>query len=83
MALRHYHKALEVHNEGKEYKEMIKEMYIIDDDISDGMQNFALALERYTMNCGVIEKKMEILRKYYKDSLGYPLKNYLEDTTEF
>ncbi len=81
MALRHYHKAIEIHSEGKEYKEMIKKMYIIDDDISNGMHNFALALERYTMNCGVIEEKMKMLRKYYKNSLSYPPENYLKDTT--
>ena len=81
MALRHYRKATEVHREGKEYKEMIKKMYIIDDDISNGMHNFSLALERYTMNCGVIEEKMKILRKYYKGSLSYPLENYLTDTS--
>jgi len=80
MALRHYHKTLELHSEGKEYKEMIKKMYIIDDDISNGMHNFSLALERYIINCGLVEKKMSTLRKYYKDSLSYPLENYLKDT---
>jgi len=83
MALRHYRKATEVHHEGKEYKEMIKKMYIIDDDISNGMHNFALALERYTLNSELIEKKMEFLRKYYKDSLSYPLENYLKDTSKY
>jgi hypothetical protein len=83
MALTHYHKTIEIHSEGREYKEMINKMYIIDDDISNGMHNFSLALERYTMNCGVIEVKMEKLRKYFKDSLSYPLENYLKDTSEY
>jgi len=82
MAIRHYRKALEVHNEGREYKEMIKKMYIIDDDITNGMHNFSLALERYTINCGVIDEKMRKLKAYYKESLSYPLGNYLEDTSE-
>jgi hypothetical protein len=56
-------------------------MYIIDDDITNGMHNFSLALERYTINCGVIEDKMNKLKKYYKESLSYPLKNYLKDTS--
>ena len=83
MALRHYKKVIEVHREGKEYKEMIKKMYIIDDDISNGMHCFSLALERYAMNCGIIEKKIERLRKYYKGSLSFPIENYLKDTSEF
>ena len=78
MALKHYHNAIELHSEGKEYREMIREMYIVDDDISNGMHNFSLALERYTMNRGLIEKKIKMLRAYYKD-LNYPLKNYLEE----
>jgi len=81
MALKHYHKAIGVNSGGKEYKEMIKEMYIVDDDISNGMHNFWLALERYSMNCTVIEKKMDKLRKYYKESLSHDLINYLKDTT--
>ena len=82
MTLRHYSKATEVHSEGKEYKEMIKKMYIINDDISNGMHNFSLALERYSMNCRLIESKIEFLRKYYKDSLSYPLENYLKYPSE-
>ena len=81
MALKHYHKAIGINSGGKEYKEMVKEMYIVDDDISNGMHNFWLALERYTMNCGVIEKKMDKLREYHKDSLSHGLENYLKDTS--
>ena len=82
MALKHYHKAIDINSEGKEYKEMIRKMYIIDDDISNGMHNFSLALERYTMNCEVIQKRIDILQKMYKHSLSYSLKNYLKDMGE-
>ena len=81
MTLKYYHKAIRINSEGKEYKEMIKKMYIIDDDITNGMQNFSLALERYTMNCGIIEKKMDMLRKYYSESLCHQFKRYLKDTS--
>jgi len=82
MALKYYHKAIELHSEGKEYREMMREMYIIDDDISNGMHCFSLALERYAMNRGLIEEKMQKLRIYYKDSLSYPLTYYLEEPPE-
>ncbi|MCL2415029.1 MAG: tetratricopeptide repeat protein [Bacteroidales bacterium] len=82
MVLKYYHKAIGINSEGKEYKDMINEMYIVDDDISNGMHNFSLALERYTMNCGVIKKKMDWLRENYEEQLsGYGLKNYLSDTS--
>jgi len=71
MALKYYHEAIGINSEGEEYKEMIKGMYIVNDDVSNGMQNFWLALERYTMNCGVIDKKMNRLRKYYRESLSH------------
>jgi hypothetical protein len=80
IALKHYRKATETHNEGKEYKEMIRKMYIIDDDISNGMHDFTLALERYAFNCEDFEQEIQKMRKYYKASLSYPLENYLKDT---
>ena len=79
MALKYYHKAIGINSEKEEYKEMIRGIYIVNDDISNGMQCFSLALERYTMNCGVIEKKMDKLREYYKESLSHELKDYLKD----
>ena len=82
MALRYYRKATEIHNDGIEYKEMIQKMYIIDDDISNGMQNFSLALERYAMNCGLLNTKIKKLKDYYKKSMSYQLGNYLKDTSK-
>ena len=79
MALKYYHNAIALHCEGKEYREMIREMYIVDDDISNGMHNFSLALERYTINRGIIDEKMTRLRIYYKDSMSYSLINYLKE----
>jgi len=79
MALKYYHCAIRVNRDGKEYKEMVKKMYITGDDITNGMHNFSLALERYAMNCGVIKEKMNMLRKYYKHSLSHPLKNYVKE----
>jgi hypothetical protein len=54
-------------------------MFILHDDISNGIHSFSLALERYTINCGMIKEKIDKLSKHYGDSLSYPLENYLKE----
>ncbi len=51
-------KAVNLHSEGIEYKSMIQNMYILEDDFNDLLVHFCAALERSLVNTGVIEKKL-------------------------
>lgn len=61
-ALDFFTKSVNLHSEGIEYKSMIKNMYILEDDFNDSLIHFCAALERSLVNTGVIEKKMKWLK---------------------
>ncbi len=57
-AIDYYTKAVNLHAEGVEYKSMIKNMYILEDDFNDLLVHFCASLERSLINTGVVEEKM-------------------------
>lgn len=63
LAIINYQKAMRLHSEGKEYKLIIKNMYILDDDFNDTLVHFSAALERSLINNGRIEDRIERLIK--------------------
>lgn len=65
MAIQYYRKAKEMHQEGNAYKEMIANMYYLDDDLQNDTVQFNLALERYLLNCNYISTKLRMLKDIY------------------
>ncbi len=63
MALRHYYAVLEMHNEGKAYKDFMDNLFYLDDDFNDNLMHFSFAFERYNINTGTIRRKITKLRK--------------------
>lgn len=54
----YYEKIIQLHSEGKEYKNFIRELYILEDDFNDSLIHFCAALERSLINSGEIETKI-------------------------
>jgi hypothetical protein len=77
-ALSHYHKCLEMHNEGRAYHNMIDTMCYLKDDYNDRSDHFNIAEERYLIVNGEIQKKINEIKDIYKDSKLYKVENYFE-----
>lgn len=77
-AIRSYSRAIEMHTEGKAYKEMIQTLYFLDDDLNNDTYQQHISIERYFINAGFIDDKIE----YLKDKSGlspiYELNSYLK-----
>lgn len=78
MALKSYRATIEVHREGKAYKDMISKMYYLDDDLKNDTVQFDLAIERFKINNGYIDKCMEDLMKFETNSL-YDVESFCAD----
>lgn len=78
MALKAYRSAIEVHREGKAYKDMISKMYYLDDDLKNDTVQFDLAIERFKINNDYIEKRIRELMKFGMNSL-YDIENFCKD----
>jgi hypothetical protein len=78
MAVKYYKKCLEAHREGVAYKEMIADMYLLDDDINNPELTFALAVERYRINSGDIQKKRDDLHNIYQKATFFEMGNYIK-----
>lgn len=70
MANMFYANAMEMQSEGQSYQNFIQGFYIIDDDLQNDTCQFYIALERYKINLGNIEKDKIILvdKGYYTAS---------------
>lgn len=75
MALKAYRSAIEVHREGKAYKDMISKMYYLDDDLKNDTVQFDLAIERFKINNDYIERRIKELMKFGMNSL-YDIENF-------
>ncbi|WP_299229200.1 ATP-binding protein [uncultured Psychroserpens sp.] len=58
-AIDFFYKSIGLHSEGSEYRAIIKDMYILEDDFNDSLVHFCAALERSVINTGIIEKKLQ------------------------
>lgn len=64
MAVDRYSKAIEMHTSGKAYKEMMATLFFLEDDLQNDSNYMNLAIERFLINHGVIQKRMNQLQKY-------------------
>ncbi|MBI9033929.1 MAG: ATP-binding protein [Bacteroidales bacterium] len=77
-ATHEYYAALETHREGKTYKNLIENMYYLNDDFNDKLFHFRLAQERYRINIGKVRTELNHLKNVTTDSDLYKLDSYLE-----
>lgn len=69
--------ALEVHHEGRAYADLVKNMYILEDDFNDNFIHFCAALERYRINVGAIRANINGWNKVAEKSRPYYNENYV------
>lgn len=68
MAIKYYRAARGINSEGQEYKNLINNMYTLDDDLRNDTCQSNFANERYLLNSGVINCKREDMQKLYSTS---------------
>lgn len=68
MAIKYYRAARGINSEGQEYKNLINNMYILDDDLRNDTCQSNLADERYLLNSGLITNNRLTMQTIYKDS---------------
>jgi hypothetical protein len=76
-ALLHYRSVLQTHSEGHAYKQMLEEMYYLDDDLNDELTHFCAAMERFRINAGDIESHIERLSAEVKETALHEAQHYL------
>lgn len=68
MAIKYYRMARDINSEGLAYKNLIGNMYVLNDDLHNDTCQFNLADERYMLNSGLIYSKRRELEKMYEQS---------------
>ncbi len=77
LAIKHYRAAMEMHTEGKAYKDRLHDMYFLEDDYNDNFYHFCAANERYRLNTELIPKKLKELEcKVLAGSIVYQYDSY-------
>lgn len=79
MSLKSYRQALDMHHEGKSYKETVSKMYYLDDDLKNDTIQFDLALERFRINNGYIERNINRILKAIHNASIYDVENFCCD----
>ena len=79
MALKFYRQALDVHHEGKAYKNIISKMYYLDDDLKNDTIQFDLALERFRINNDYVQNNIEKILKVFHSTSIYDIENFCMD----
>lgn len=74
--IRYYNKAVEMHSEGRAYKEMIRTLFFLDDDLNNDTCQLSFSIERFLINSGWIRNRMEKLRDMVVSSAAYNSENY-------
>ncbi|MBO4754778.1 MAG: hypothetical protein J5543_09300 [Bacteroidales bacterium] len=69
MALGFFRKAKETNREGKAYKDMVNRMYFLDDDLKNDTIQFDLAIERFRINSGDIDRQLNKIKSSISRSI--------------
>ena len=81
MAIKYYRAARDMNTEGVAYKNLISNMYVLNDDLRNDTCQYNLADERYLINSGYIFTKRRQLEKMYERTNINKLSSY-ENTIE-
>ena len=79
MAKESYERTLQMHHEGKAYKDMISQMYYLDDDLKNDTIQFTLAVERYKINNGYIQRQRIKIQEIIDAATMYDINNFAND----
>lgn len=79
MAKESYERALQMHHEGKAYKDMISQMYYLDDDLKNDTIQISTAIERYKINNEYIQEKLTKIQRIIGEAPMYEIDNYANE----
>lgn len=75
-AIYYYTQAWQVHNQGKSYQLMIRNLHFLDDDLNNNTCQFYMTIERLLIKNKTIQDRIEELKELYKDSYYYKADSY-------
>ena len=61
LAIQAYQRAIQMHRQGKAYKDITSNMHFLEDDFNDNLTHFSAATERFRINIGAVRYKIESL----------------------
>jgi hypothetical protein len=76
MAIINYYRVIQLHSEGKEYREQVADLFVLEDDYNDMAPHFSIAMERLLMNTGTIRHRINELKNKIKNAEMYNVKSY-------
>lgn len=79
MAKESYERALQMHHEGKAYKDMISQMYYLDDDLKNDTIQISTAIERYKINNDYLQEQLAKIQGIIGDAPMYEIDNYASE----
>ena len=79
MAKESYERALQMHHEGKAYKDMISQMYYLDDDLKNDTIQFSTAIERYKINNGYIQAQLNNIQNIMIKAPMHEIENFAKE----
>ena len=79
MAKESYERALQMHHEGKAYKDMISQMYYLDDDLKNDTIQFSTAIERYKINNGYIQAQLNNIQNIMRIAPMHKIENFAKE----
>lgn len=78
-AIDRYSRAIEMHTSGKAYKEMMSTLFFLEDDLHNDSNYLNLAIERFLINHGVVQKDLKFLKEYtLRESSLIEIQNYVK-----
>lgn len=63
-AIDRFNKSIEMHTSGKSYKEMMTTLFFLEDDLQNDSNYMNLAIERFLINHGIVQKRMNLLKNH-------------------
>lgn len=69
--IHYYERAVEMHSEGKAYKEMIRTLFFLDDDLNNDTCQLAFGIERFLINTGWIQERLAYLKRLSVSAEAY------------
>ncbi len=76
-ALVNYYNEKSVHRGGERYKELLHDMYYLEDDFHEDTSLFCAALCRNKINDGTIDKVIKEIKQHLESTRIYDFKNYV------
>lgn len=74
--IHYYGRSMEVHSEGKAYKEMIRTLFFLDDDLNNDTCQLAFGLERFLINTGWLQSRLDYYREMSTSFVVYDIEKY-------